>query len=107
MGRTQPFDPPDLPDLSFLRSARAPRLEREADADLPDALLRPLEVAGERRRLQQVLIRRTGARDVDVAIRPGRIARVERVEQVEYLADRFDVRAAAESEHLRDADVQL
>src|SRR4029079_13816849 len=126
MGRTWPFDPPDLPDLSFLRgpegrafptrltcptylshAARraAPTrrvsaaLEGEAETDLADALLRPLEVARERRRLQQVRIGQTRAGDVHVAVRAGRaLARIKRVEQVEDLADRLDVGATGDPE---------
>src|SRR5581483_3740277 len=93
--------PPALPVFPACpRSA----LEREPEPDLTHALFRTLRVAGERRRLQQVRIRRPRGRNVDAR---AEAARVDRVEQVEHLADRFDVRAAAEAEDLRDAEVQL
>src|SRR5262249_13779782 len=78
--------------------------EREPQADLAAALLRTTEVAGIPRRREQLWIRIPGRRD-DHA-RP-EAARVDRVEQVEHLADRLDARAPTERELLREADVQL
>src|SRR5688572_7696383 len=73
-------------------------LEREAEADLADALLGLLEVAGIRVRLHE----RGAGLVVD-----DRVCRVLRVQHVEQLTDRLDARVAEQAEALRDAQVEL
>src|SRR5439155_1294212 len=78
--------------------------ERKPQSELTNALLRPTEVAGEAGRLQQRPVSRARRRDDGAR---AEAARVDRVEHVEQLAERFDVGAAAEVEHLAHANVHL
>src|SRR6266851_1527003 len=85
----------------------SPASERETESDLPDTLLRTPEVAGEVLRLHQRrigLIRQRARRDNHACLES---ARVDRVEQVEDLADRFDVGTTGEVDDFRHPQVQL
>ena len=89
-----PYPPPTRPDRE---APRLRALEREPKSELADALFGTTEVAREGGRLQQ---RRIRARPVrrHGSTRVAEAARVDGVEQVEDLADRFDPRASAETE---------
>src|SRR3954468_24033862 len=83
--------PARRPSASLVTTNRRRPLEGEAEPELADSLLRLLEVAGEGCRLQEVRIRRL-AGDRSGEPGGGEVTRVERVEEVEPLADRLDSR---------------
>src|SRR5512139_2313737 len=79
--------------------------ERDSEPELSDQLFGVLEVARVLGRPQEVRVRRRVALRAEV-LPPTEAGRVDRVEQVEDLADCLQVYPAAEQEDLGHAEVQ-